>query len=153
MPNHVHVFVRERIDGGAGFFSRKIFGGYTKYINEAKGRKGVLFQGRSKINLIKRDEHFFHLPFYIMANPVSLIEPNWREKGIINLEKVVNFLENYRWSSFRDLTGRDNFPETINKSLFYEVFGTDEKALKRDFTDWLKGHCYVGHAMSNSFWA
>ena len=48
MPNHVHVFVREKVDGGASVFSKKIFGGYTKYVNEIKSRKGVLFQGRSK---------------------------------------------------------------------------------------------------------
>lgn len=139
MPNHVHVFVREKIDGGASVFSKKIFGGYTKYVNEYKKRKGVLFQGRSKIIRIKRDEHFFHLPYYIMANPISLIEPGWREKGVTNLEKVIKFLENHRWSSFQDLTGEDNFSETVDKVLFYEFFGTDEKKFKKDFIDWLKG--------------
>lgn len=137
MPNHIHSLAQEQIDGGASLFSKKIFGGYTKYINEIRKRKGVLFQGRSKIILIERDEHFFHLPYYIMANPVSLIEPGWKEKGIINLEKVIKFLENYRWSSFLDLTGKENFPENINKSLFYESFDTNEIRFKKDFIEWL----------------
>ncbi|MDP3093724.1 MAG: hypothetical protein Q8N16_03075 [bacterium] len=140
MPNHAHVFVREKIDGGASVFSKKIFGGYTKYINEIKKRKGVLFQGRSKIILIEKDEHFLHLPFYIMANPVSLIEPKWREKGIVSLKKVIDFLENYRWSSFQDLIGKDNFPETVNKNLFYELFDTNEGKFKKDFIEWLGGY-------------
>lgn len=140
MPNHVHVFAREKIDAGASNFSKKIFGGYTKYINEIRKRKGVLFQGRSKIILVERDEHFFHLPYYIMANPVSLIEPNWREKGIADLEKVINFLENYRWSSFPDIIGKSNFPEIIDKTLFYELFETSEEKFKKDFIEWLSGY-------------
>jgi len=137
MPNHVHVFAQEKIDAGASTFSKKIFGGYTKYINEIRKRKGVLFQGRSKIILVERDEHFFHLPYYIMANPVSLIEPSWREKGIADLKKVINFLENYHWSSFPDIIGKSNFPEIIDKTLFYELFETSEEKFKKDFIEWL----------------
>lgn len=137
MPNHVHVFAQEKVDSGASNFSKKIFGGYTKYINEIKKRKGVLFQGRSKIIPVERDEHFFHLPYYIMANPVSLIEPNWREKGIADLKKVINFLENYRWSSYPDIIGKSNFPEIIDKALFYELFETSEERFEKDFIEWL----------------
>lgn len=140
MPNHIHLFSQDETDAGASVFSKKIFGGYTKYINELKKRKGVLFQGRSKIILIERDEHFFYLPFYIMANPVSLIEPGWREKGIVNLEKVINFIKHYRWSSFQDLIGRSNFPGTVDKNLFYELFDTNEKRFEKDFVEWLAGH-------------
>jgi putative transposase len=140
MPNHVHCFAQEKTKKGASLFSQKIFGGYTKYINEIRDRHGVLFQGRSKIILIERDEHFFHLPFYIMANPVSLIEPEWRERGIKNLERVINFLENYHWSSFPDLIGRNNFPETINKSLFYELFETTGERFRNDFIEWLRSY-------------
>jgi len=142
MPNHVHVLVREEDDTGASAFSKKIFGGYTKYINELKKRKGVLFQGRSKIILIEKDEHFSYLPFYIMANPVSLIEPKWRERGLKDPGKAFGFLNDYRWSGFPDLTGakKRNFPEAIDKNLFYELFGTDERKFKDDFLEWLKGY-------------
>lgn len=130
----------EKINGGASNFSKKIFGGYTKYINEQKERSGVLFQGRSKIIPVKQNPHFFYLPFYIMANPIDLIEPNWKEKGIKNLGKVIQFLENYRWSSFPDLIGKENFPFVINKNLFYEIFQTDAKEFKKDFIEWLKSY-------------
>lgn len=137
MPNHVHAFAQAKIDAGASIFSKKIFGGYTKYINEIKKRKGVLFQGRSKIIPVEKDGHFFHLPYYIMSNPVSLIEPSWREKGIANLKKAINFLENYRWSSYLDIIGKSNFPEIIDKALFYELFETNEEKFKKDFIEWL----------------
>ena len=140
LPNHVHNLVQEKIDGGASVFSKKIFGGYTKYINELYDRSGVLFQGGSKIIRVTKDPHFDYLPFYIMANPIELIEPGWREGGIKSPEKVMDFLENYRWSSLPDLIGKENFPGIVNKDLFYELFGTNEKKFKDDFIGWLKGY-------------
>lgn len=142
VPNHPHILTQEKIDGGISIYSKKIIGGYTKYFNEAYRRDGVLFCGRSKIIRITRDSHLFHLPFYIMANPIDLIEPQWREKGIKNLKKVINFLKNYRYSSFPDLIGKENFPFIINKKLFYQLFNTNENKFKKDFMEWLRAHRY-----------
>lgn len=144
IPNHPHLLLQERIDGGVSIFSKKIFGGYTKYFNEANERSGVLFQGRTKIIKVTQESHLAYLPFYIMANPLDLIEPDWREKGIRDFKKAIDFLENYRHSSFRDLTGEENFPFGINKELFYKVFHTNEKKFKQDFINWLKEKRFEG---------
>lgn len=140
MPNHSHNLTQEKVDRGASLFSKKIFGGHTKYMNEKYSRSGVLFQGKSKIILVKREPHFFHLPFYIMANPIDLIEPNWKEKGLRNLKKAISFLESFRWSSYLDIIGKENFPLLTNRSLFYEIFNTNEKKFKKNFIDWLKSY-------------
>lgn len=142
MPNHPHVFVQEKVDGGISLFSQKIIGGYTKYFNEANQREGVLFQGGTKIIKINRDSHLIHLPFYIMANPLDLIEPKWREEGIRNLKRAIEFLENYEYSSLHDLIGKINFPFTINKALFYKLFDNNEKQFREDFIKWLEAHHY-----------
>jgi len=139
MPNHPHIFVQEKVDGGAGRFSQKLLVGFTHYFNLKNKRSGVLFQGRSKIIRVERDTHFQHLPFYIFSNPIKLIEPKWKDDGIKNFKKVMEFLENYKWSSFPDLIGKNNFSEIINKKLFFEVYDTDEKRFKKDFIEWLKG--------------
>lgn len=138
MPNHPHALVCEKIKGGASKFSQKIIGGYTRYFNDKNKRDGVLFQGRSKIIKVTKEPHFIHLPFYIMANPIDLIESDWRERGIQNLDKVIRFLENYKNSSFLDLIGKENFSFMINKKLFYDLFQTDEKEFKKHFIGWLK---------------
>jgi putative transposase len=140
MPNHLHILAHEKIDGGISIFSKKIIGGYTKYFNEKNERTGVLFQGRSKIIKVTRDAHFFYLPFYIAANPVDFIEPKWRERGIRDLNKVIEFLESYRYSSFPDLTGKENFPFIINKELFYKLFDTNEKDFRKSFIAWLRDY-------------
>ncbi len=137
MPNHIHIFAKEKIDKGAGQFSKKLILSHTHYFNLKNDRSGVLFQGKSKIIPIERNEHFLWLPFYIAANPIKLIEPSWKEKGIKNIDKIIHFLENYKHSSFPDLIGKTNFPEIINKNLFYEIFNTNEKKFKKDFIEWL----------------
>lgn len=139
MPNHPHIFVQEQVDGGASLLSKKLICGYTHYFNLQSDRKGVLFQGRSKIISIKHNAHFIHIPYYILSNPIELVEPKWKEKGIKNLKKVIAFLENYKYSSFPDIIGKDNFPEIINKKLFYDVYETNETRFRKDFIEWLMG--------------
>lgn len=137
MPNHFHDLVLERIDRGAGEFSKKVTSGYTQSFNLENSRSGVLFQGRTKIIPVVKDDHFLLLPFYILSNPIKLIEPKWKEIGIKNHKKVFKFLENYRWSSYLDIIGKENFPSVINKRLFFEIYDTNEKRFKKEFLDWL----------------
>lgn len=138
ISNHPHLLVQEKIDGGVSIFSKKIFGGYTKYFNEANKRSGVLFQGRSKIIKVTKEPHLVHLPFYIMTNPLDLIEPDWRKKDIQDFKRTINFLEEYKYSSFRDLIGKENFPFAINKELFYKLFRTNKEIFKKDFIRWVE---------------
>jgi len=137
MPNHFHSLVKEKINKGAGLFSKKITSSHTHYFNLKNDRNGVLFQGRSKILPVERDEYFLWLPFYIMSNPLKLVEPQWKEKGIKNLKKALEFLENYKYSSFPNLIGKNSFSEIINKNLFYKIYDTNEKKFKKDFIEFV----------------
>ena len=140
MPNHHHILLRGKTEGGGSLFSKKLTSGYTQYFNRKNERVGVLFQGRSKIILVERDTHFLHLPFYILTNPLDLFQSDWRERGVKNSKKAFEFLENYQWSALLDLIGKENFPEVINKNLFFELFDTNEKRFKKDFVEWLESY-------------
>ena len=137
MPNHYHLLIQENIDGGAINFVKRIGNGYTKYFNIKNNRSGYLFQNSAKIILVERNEHFLYLPFYINANPIDLIESDWKNKGIRNQERVLNFLEKYQWSSYQDHVGIANFPQITNKQLFFKIFDTSQKQYKKDFQEWL----------------
>lgn len=100
MPNHYHLLLTERIDGGISKFMKKVNMGYAKYFNQKYERKGALFEGRYKSILVKNDAHFIYLPYYIHLNPLDLIMPGWRKNKIYDYKKAIQFLENYRWSSF-----------------------------------------------------
>jgi hypothetical protein len=138
IPNHPHILVQEKVDNGAGKFSRKVFDGYTKHFNEINERSGVLFQGKSKIIPVQEDFHLIWIPFYIMMNPLDLFQPNWRKNGVRNPKKAFEFLISYRWSNLQDLIGKDNFPEIVNRKLFHELYDTNEKKFKKDFIEWLE---------------
>lgn len=137
MPNHYHILVQEEVSGGASIFSKKISSGYTQYFNLKNKRSGILFQGRSKIILAQQDAHFYHLPYYILANPIKLIEPKWQDDGIKNKDKVVKFLENYRWSSYSEFVKKNNSLHVTEQNKFSQLFDIQSKELIDDFTTWL----------------
>ncbi len=144
MPNHPHIMAVEKDEGNISEFSRKVFGGYTKYFNKKKDRSGVLFQGKTKMIMLKNDSHFLYLPFYIHLNSLDLFQPGWKEDGIKDIKSAIKFLEEYRWSNYRDIIGKGNgeFADTTNKKLFFEMFQTNEKKYKKDMEDWIRAGGY-----------
>lgn len=137
MKNHYHLLVREKVDRGASIFSQKISSGHTQYFNLKNDRSGVLFQGRSKKVLIREDKHFWYIPFYIFSNPIKQIDKNWKEKGIRDIKKTLNFLENYKWSNYPEIVSARENCWVGDKGLFFEVFDTNKKIFAKDFKTWL----------------
>ena len=73
------------------------------------------------------------------ANPISLIEPGWKEKGIKNFKEAIKFLEEYKWSSYEDYIGIKNFPSVTSRKLFLEFFNNSEE-YKKATEEWLLEH-------------
>lgn len=121
MPNHFHLILKQLIDGGVSLFMQKL-AGYAYYFNLKYKRVGSLFQGKFKAIEIDSENYLLHLSRYQHLNPVELIEPDWKEKGIKNPKKVKKFLESYRWSSYLDYIGIKNFPSVINSYLIDSCF-------------------------------
>lgn len=121
IPNHFHFILRQLQENGVVLFMRKL-GGYSYFFNKKYERSGTLFQGRFKSILIDSDEYLMHLSRYIHLNSLEMIEKDWREKGIEDKEKAQEFLGNYRWSSYLDYIGKENYPSLINKQPILEYF-------------------------------
>ena len=137
MPNHYHILIKQKVDNGIVRFMQKLGTGYTNYFNKKYKRVGGLLQGRFKAVLIKDESHFIHLPYYIHLNPLDIKFPEWREGEIKNYKEVMEFLENYRWSSFPDYIGKKNFPSVTQREFLSEFFGGPEQ-YKKDMIKWLK---------------
>jgi len=137
MPNHYHLLLRQLVNGGITQFMRKLGTGFTNYFNKKNERSGVLFQGKFKAVLVENDAQFLHLPYYIHCNPLDLIEPDWRERGIKDPQKAMEFFESYRWSSFPDYIGKKNFPSVISRDFISEIVGSPEE-YKELTANWLK---------------
>ena len=139
MPNHLHLLIRQFRDGGVSKLMRKIGAGYGLYYNQKYKRNGHLLQGRYKIVHIKNDNQLKVIFVYIHTNPVAILVPNWKEEGINSreLQKILNFLENYKWSSYQDYLGKKNFPSLTNREFLIKEMG-GVKECQRFVNDWLQ---------------
>ena len=123
MPNHIHLLVKQMKDDGITKFMRKVGAGYGRYFNTKYARKGYVFQNRFRSVYIEDDNQFRIIFNYIHSNPVSLIEPGWKKNGVNNPDKVIKFLEEYKWSSDKDYLGDNNFPSVTERSFMSEFMG------------------------------
>ena len=124
MPNHFHLLIEEISAGGISKFMHKLGTGYTNYFNKRYSRSGSLFQGTFKAALVDDESYLQYLLVYInVMNPGQLIEPNLKEEGVRNAQKVLDFAGSYFWSTNKEyLQTRDSI--IIDKGLLGEIFST-----------------------------
>ncbi|MFH1129136.1 MAG: transposase [Patescibacteria group bacterium] len=137
MPNHVHLLLRQIKNNGITKFMRKLGAGYGGYFNRRHDRKGHLFQNRFQAVHINTDDQLQTVFVYIHSNPISLVEPKWKEVGVKNTNKAIKFIENYKWSSYLDYIDKKNFPSITNRKFLGDVIGKNEKC-KKFVNDWIK---------------
>lgn len=139
MPNHLHLLVRQLKEGGISKFMQKLGSGYASYFKKKYGLKlrGHFFQDRFEAVHIKTDIQLRVVFVYIHTNPISLIEPKWKEKGIANPKKVIKFVENYKWSSYPDYIGKKNFPSLTERKFMLKVM-KGEKGCREWVESWIK---------------
>jgi len=137
MPNHIHLLLRQIKDNGITKFMRKVGAGYGGYFNRKYNRKGHVFQNRFLSVHIKNDNQLKIVFTYTHTNPISLIEPKWKEEGIENPEKVIEFLENYKWSSYQDYLGKKNFPSVTDREFFLKIM-RGEQGCKEFIENWVR---------------
>ena len=75
------------------------------YFNAKYDHSGVLFQGRYKSRHVNDEAYFRWIFSYVHLNAVELISPDWENIGILDSEKVRDFMREYRYSSYIDYMG------------------------------------------------
>jgi len=91
MDNHLHLLVKENIEGGTSLYMQRLLNSYAKYFNLRYKRSGPLFTSRFKAVLVDGDEQVLHVSRYIHLNPY-----------------VAHMVEDplaYPWSSLGDYIG------------------------------------------------
>lgn len=68
LPNHFHLLLRERVEGGISKFMQRVGIGYTLYFNEKNERSGALFQGAFKSKTIDTDQDLRQVTAYVTYN-------------------------------------------------------------------------------------
>jgi len=119
MPNHFHLLLKQKEEGGITWFMRRAMNSYVHFINVKHKRVGPLFQGRFKSVHIETDEQLIHLSRYIHLNPV-----------VGNLVKNIN---DYPWSSFQEYFQLDK-KRIVNADAVLNQFA-DKKAYEQFVID------------------
>lgn len=140
MPNHFHIIlISPRSDLGEGHnpitdFMRRVSTAYAMYFNKKYKRTGGLFEGRFKSKHIGEENYFNYIFSYVHLNPIKIIQKDWKEKGILNKNKIKIFLANYQYSSFQDYFGKKRKQNLI----------IDKSSIP--------GYCYCHHAKDLFKW-
>jgi putative transposase len=87
MTNHVHLLVTPTAAGAVGRMMQAVGRRYVRYVNDAVGRTGTLWEGRYKACLVDSEAYVLACYRYIELNPVRAA--------------MVAAPADYRWSSHR----------------------------------------------------
>lgn len=109
MPNHFHLTVLEKKEGGVSQYMQRIQDAYTKYFNTKYGLHGHLFQGPFQIVHIKNNEQLLHLSAYIHRNPREIKQ--WFKKE-----------DRYPWSSYQDYVAENRWKDFLCPQIVLEQF-------------------------------
>ena len=137
MPNHFHLLITEKVEGGISKFMQKVTTAYVMYYNKKYERSGSLFEGKFKSEHASNDRYLKYLFSYIHLNPIKLIQKDWKEKGIKNKQIALDHLSKYKYSSYLDFMGEERPQNKIlNLGSFPRYFSTKEK-FKKEIFEWL----------------
>jgi putative transposase len=96
MPNHFHLLIQPKVEGGVSAFMKKLGTGYSMYFNKKYDRSGTLFEVRFKAKHAATDEYLKYLYAYIHLNPIKLFTDDY------TADTRLNTLKRYQFSSYVD---------------------------------------------------
>ena len=148
MPNHFHIYIttshksdlwNDEEKNRISEFMRKVSTAYAKYFNAKYGRTGGLFEGKFKSVHISKDNQAKYLFSYLHLNPIKLIDAKWKEQGIKDVKKSLEFLRNYKWSSYIDFISSNYRKESkiLEIENFPDYF-SNIKDFNKEILTWLK---------------
>ncbi|PIP87012.1 hypothetical protein COW81_02410 [Candidatus Campbellbacteria bacterium CG22_combo_CG10-13_8_21_14_all_36_13] len=118
MSNHFHILAYEKKENGISKFMMRLLTAYSMYFNKKYERSGPLFMHPFRSQHISKESQYLWIFSYIHLNPVKIIQPDFKEKGIKNIKNCEKFLLSYKYSSYHEYLGHRR-PESIiiNTSL------------------------------------
>jgi putative transposase len=102
MPNHFHLLVFEKSDGGISKYMLKLLTSYSMYFNKKYERTGKLYEGKFKSNHVNIDNYLKYLYSYIHLNPAKLIDKNWKESRTKSIKGLLSYVFSYPYSSLKE---------------------------------------------------
>jgi len=125
MSNHLHLIIKEIVEGGTSRFMHRVSMAYSKFINEKYGENGSLFQGTFKSRTVEEDFDLRNLAVYVMVkNPFELY-PGGLRRAIENFDDAYERASHDSFNSLGVYAGNKDLP-IITKDLLGELFETPD---------------------------
>jgi len=131
MPNHFHLLLQEKEEGGTSKFIMKLLTAYSMYFNTKYERSGPLFVHPFRSQHISEESQYLWIFSYIHLNPLKIIK-NKNAKGSLEVE---NFLNSYKYSSYLDFKGIER---SETKILDLSIVPDYAKNMKVDLKNYKK---------------
>ncbi len=137
MPNHYHILATPLVENGLTTFMGKLGTGYSMYFNKKYKRTGALFQGTFKSEHAGTDEYLKYLYTYIHLNPVKLIDSKWKEEGVKDTAKSLDFAVSFQYSSLQDYLGSDREESVLLDTAPFPRYFSNSIEIKTELREWL----------------
>ena len=115
MPNHFHLLLCEKIEGGIAKYMQRVLTAYTKYFNIRHQKSGHLLQSSYKSVLAEDDRQLMHVSAYIHKNSREL--KDWVGKE-----------DKYPWSSCQDYVGENRWGKLLSTNIILDRYNEDKKS-------------------------
>lgn len=114
MPNHFHLFIKQKSKDAIDSFMNSIATRYTMYFNKKYKRVGPLYQDVYKAVLVNNEEQFLHLSRYIHKQALNLKNQPCSYPEYLGLRQTL-------WIKPEEIL---SYFSRINPSLSYQNFVT-----------------------------
>ncbi|MBP6884206.1 MAG: hypothetical protein KBC17_00095 [Candidatus Pacebacteria bacterium] len=148
MPNHFHIYAtipagnpvtgkRGELSNPISDYMHRVEKAYSRYFNARHKRTGSLFEGRFKSTHVNNDNYAKYLFSYIHLNPVKLIQGDWKEKGIRDTNEALNYLKDYKWSSFADFNNKKRPQSRILDTNVFPDYFPNKNDFRKEIIEWI----------------
>lgn len=126
MPNHIHFFLKEIVEGGIAKFMHRVSMAYSKFINQKYNESGSLFEGTYKSRIVEDEEDFKNLGAYIMVkNPFELY-PGGLTLACKEFESAYTHALSNPFTSLRYFDDQTQLSPILDRELLGELFNDKE---------------------------
>lgn len=102
MPGHFRGYATPLVKDGLSKFMQRVQTAYTMYFNKKYKRAGALFQGTFKARAVDTDLDERYLISHMHLNPISLVDPDWKELDLGELLRFRKDIAEYPYSSIKE---------------------------------------------------
>jgi putative transposase len=122
MPNHFHLLLEERSDGGISKYLQKLLTSHAKYYNLRHERRGHLFESNFHSRCIDTNNYLLRVSSYLHKNPKDILR--WK-----------NNEDKYPWSSYQDFIHENRWGKLLSKNIIEGQFKN-----KKDYQRFIEEH-------------